>query len=80
MNFLSNIFLVVLGACALTFGVIGLFVNRFFKLLSPLCKVEQTDYHASGKANHIPHSKSSSSKKAFFDKQYVEEVEYEEMK
>lgn len=73
MNFLSYILLFMIGSCVLTFGVLGLFVNRFLKLLSPICKSAQPYMHATDKS----HSKSS--RKVFFNKKNVEDAYFEEM-
>lgn len=77
MNFLTYILLLIVGTCTLTFGVLGLFVNRFLKLLSPACKTIQPNFQAVN--NKTNNWNSNFSKKDFFNKQNVEDVRLKEM-
>jgi hypothetical protein len=77
MNFLTYILLFIVGTCTLTFGVLGLLVNRFLKLLSPACKTIQPNFQAANNKTNNRNSKFS--KKDFFNKQNVEDVRFEEV-
>ena len=79
MNFLSYLFFVVLGTFVLIFGVLCLFVNRFFKLLSPLFKALHMRFKATYKSEHHSSSKATSQRKSFFNKQAAEDVAFEEL-